>query len=111
MDYCELDVRETAGLAEKMWTDIPDLRSAVLTRFNWTRFGITLGGATPQSGRITLDLSMTGTRSGLRRQVGTFRLYTNLMCSLRNGENGFLWLPSLELSSRSIMEGLRLIGT
>ena len=42
MDYCELDVRETAGLAEKMWTDIPDLRSAVFRGasargFAWAR--------------------------------------------------------------------------
>ncbi len=42
MDYCELDVMETAGLAEKMWTDIPDLRSAVfrgasVRGFAWAR--------------------------------------------------------------------------
>lgn len=42
MDYCELDVRETAGLAEKMWRNIPDLRSAVFRGssargFAWAR--------------------------------------------------------------------------
>lgn len=42
LNYCELDVRETAGLAEKMWTDIPDLRSAVFRGasargFAWAR--------------------------------------------------------------------------
>jgi hypothetical protein len=42
LDYCEMDVRETAALAEKMWTDIPDLRSAVFRGasargFAWAR--------------------------------------------------------------------------
>ncbi len=42
LDYCELDVQETSGLAEKMWADIPDLRSAVFRGasargFAWAR--------------------------------------------------------------------------
>lgn len=42
LSYCEEDVRETAMLVEKMWRDIPDLKSAVFRGasargFSWAR--------------------------------------------------------------------------
>ncbi|WP_109488520.1 DNA polymerase [Occallatibacter savannae] len=42
LHYCEMDVRETAALAEAMWREIPDLRAAVFRGssargFSWAR--------------------------------------------------------------------------
>jgi DNA polymerase I len=71
MDYCEMDVRETAALAEAMWGEIPDLRAGVFRGasargFAWAR---TIGIPMDVDMLVRLNRNWTGISAALAKQV------------------------------------------